>query len=254
MSVPLAPADLTSLLQALQQAALANGFQVEEFGRIGNWPLLAFTRPLAPIGVPRVYLSAGIHGDEPAPPRTLLRLLHEGFFDGRCSWHICPMLNPVGSHAGKRENGEGIDLNRDYKSRLAPESRAHIAWLERQPRFDLNLCVHEDWESTGYYLYELNPTGRPTLANVMIEAAEKLGPIEEASVIDGRPIDERGIIRPVSDPQLREQWPEAIYLNTNHGTLHYTLESPSARPLAQRIDTHCAVIRRALEVFLGSRR
>ena len=116
MSVPLAPADLTSLLQALQQAALANGFKVEEFGRIGNWPLLAFTRPLAPIGVPRVYLSAGIHGDEPAPPRTLLRLLHEGFFDGRCSWHICPMLNPVGSHAGKRENGEGIDLNRDYKS------------------------------------------------------------------------------------------------------------------------------------------
>ena len=88
----------------------------------------------------------------------------------------------------------------------------------------------------------------------MIEAAEKLGPIEEAHVIDGRPIDKRGIIRPVSDPELREQWPEAIYLNTNHGTLHYTLESPSAWPLAQRIDTHCAVIRRALEVFLGSSR
>ena len=31
-----------------------------------------------------------------------------------------------------------------------------MRWLARQPNFDLAVCVHEDWESVGFYLYELN--------------------------------------------------------------------------------------------------
>ena len=249
MSEVFFPHEPASLLQSFELAAHAGGFTVEPFGSTAGWSLLAFTRPAAD-DRPRVYLSAGIHGDEPAPPWALLRMLREGFFDDRFSWSICPLLNPVGFAAGQRENGAGIDLNRDYRSLLAPETRAHVAWLTSQPSFDLNICVHEDWGSTGYYLYELNPDGEPGLARAMIEAAETLGPIEEATVIDGHPISERGIIRPVSDPGLREQWPETIFLRQNHGALCYTLESSSAQPIETRIETHCTVIRSALEVFL----
>ena len=52
------------------------------------------------------------------------------------------------------------------------EIRAHAAWLRNQPNFDVTLCIHEDWESKGFYLYELNPTGRPTLADAMIAAVQ----------------------------------------------------------------------------------
>jgi len=106
--------------------------------------------------------------------------------------------------------------------------------------------VHEDWESKGFYLYELNPTGRPSLADAMIDAAAKVCPIETASVIDGRTVDQPGIIRPVSDPLMRESWPEAIYLRAHHTTLSYTIESPSAFPLAQRIATLRAAIAAAI--------
>ena len=34
---------------------------------------------------------------------------------------------------------------------------------------------------------------------------------------------------------MRETWPEAIYLRAHHTTLSYTIESPSAFPLDQRI-------------------
>jgi len=200
---------------------------------------------------PRVYFSAGIHGDEPAPPWALLRLVEAGFFDARCTWFLCPLLNPTGFALRTRENHAKLDLNRDYKAPFSGEVQAHVAWLQRQPNFDLIICVHEDWEAQGFYLYELNPEHRPTLAPAMIEAARHLCPIEVAAAIDGRPIDEPGIIRPISDPVLRDTWPETIYLRHHHGSLDYTIETPSALPLEQRIATHCAVLRRAVEYFLA---
>jgi len=126
------------------------------------------------------------------------------------------------------------------------EVAAHIGWLRRQPNFDLTLCVHEDWESMGYYMYELNPLQRSTLSHAMIAAVAAVCPIETATVIDGREIAEPGIIRPLADPLMRENWPESIYLRAHHTTLSYTVESPSALPLAQRIAAHGAAIQAAI--------
>jgi hypothetical protein len=244
--LPLDPAEYTPRFAA---AARKAGLKAEAFGEIHGHPLLAYTKRTSGPR-PRVYLSAGIHGDEPAPPWALLRLAEEGFFDGRCNWFVCPLLNPTGFVNRTRENHAQADLNRDYKDLLSPEVRAHVDWLRRQPNFDLIICLHEDWEAGGFYLYELNPENRPTLATVMIAAATSFGPIDSAAIIDGRPIDEPGIIRPVSDPLLRETWPEAIYLRNHHGSLDYTIETASAGPLPQRIDTQCAVLRAALGEFL----
>jgi hypothetical protein len=241
------PSDFTPRFDA---AARNAGFRAEACGRVQDFPLMAYTRR-SPGRRPRVYFSAGIHGDEPAPPWALLELMEAGFFDERCTWFVCPLLNPTGFIQSTRENHAKLDLNRDYKGPLSTEVQAHVAWLQRQPNFDLIVCLHEDWEANGFYLYELNPDRRATLAPAMIEAAQALCPIETAPVIDGRPIDEPGIIRPVSDPVLRDTWPEAIYLRHHHGSLDYTIETPSALPLAQRIETHCAVLRRTVETFLA---
>lgn len=241
-----APAiDPPALAARFAAAARPAGFRVEPFGEVAGTPLFALTRR-TPGPRPRIYLSAGIHGDEPAPPLALLEMLEAGIFDHRATWFLCPLLNPAGFLRASRENADGLDLNRDYKALRSAEIRAHAAWLARQPNFDLTLCVHEDWESTGFYLYELNPTARPTLADAMIAAASRVCPIDPATVIDGRPIDAPGIIRPVADPSLRDLWPEAIYLRAHHTTLSYTIESPSAFPLPQRVATLRAAIEAAL--------
>jgi len=87
---------------------------------------------------------------------------------GRHRIFLLPCLNPTGCARNRRENVEGVDLNRDYREPRTAEVRAHIAWLRRRPRFDLSLLLHEDWEAHGFYVYELNPHGRPSLAQSII--------------------------------------------------------------------------------------
>jgi hypothetical protein len=230
-AAPLDPADFIARCEA---GAVSAGFRVETYGDIQGCPLIALTKRTPGLR-PRLYLSAGMHGDEPAAPLALLEMMTAGIFDDRATWFLCPMLNPTGHARGTRENHDGRDLNRDYKDQVSLEAKAHARWLTRQPLFELTLCLHEDWESQGFYLYELNPNQRPSLAEPMIAAVAPICPIEQSAIIDGRPAAAPGIIRPISDPLLRENWPEAIYLRHHHTTLSYTLESPSALPLAQRI-------------------
>ena len=248
-----ASSQLYPALILAQFTALApqRGFRVERFGEISGFPLLALTKR-TPGPRPRIYLSAGIHGDEPAPPLALLRLLEQGFFDTRAVWFLCPLLNPVGASLRIRENAEQIDLNRDYRHKKSAEIAAHIRWLERQPPFDLSFCLHEDWEAKGFYLYELNPTQRPSLAEAMIAAVEKNSLIDPSALIDEREAI-GGIIRPDVASANRELWPEALYLRQHHSTLTYTIETPSAVALEERIAAHCVALTAALAQFAQKR-
>jgi hypothetical protein len=250
MPTPL-PLDPAEFIPRFDAAARRAGFAAERYGEIHGYSLKAYTKLAAP-DAPRLYISSGMHGDEPAPPWALLRLIEDGFFDAHASWWICPILNPTGLALGKRENFAGIDLNRDYKRPTTEEIRTHVAWLERQPDFSATFCLHEDYEANGFYLYELNPDNRPTLADAALAGAARHGAIENATIIDGRESVAPGIIRPVSDPLLREQWPEAIYLRHEHTTLCYTFETPTARPLDQRVATHVAAVEAAVGVLLSS--
>jgi hypothetical protein len=248
--VPATPTiDAPAVVAQFTALAASRGFRVERFGEIASCPLIALTKR-TPGRRPRIYVSAGIHGDEPAPPLALLRLVERGFFDQRATWFVCPLLNPAGFPRGTRENANGLDLNRDYRLTQSVEINAHRRWLEAQPNFDLALCLHEDWEATGAYLYELNPNQRPSLAESIITALAEHHAIDPAELIDGRPA-KAGIIRPDGDPATRELWPEAIYLRAHHTELCYTIETPSAHPLEERIKAQCLAVETAVDRFCG---
>lgn len=236
-------------VERFRAAAAARGFREQVFGEAAGCPLVAFTRR-TPGPRPRVYLSSGIHGDEPAPPLALLDLVMRGTFDRRADWLLCPMLNPAGFQGATRENAAGIDLNRDYKATRSAEVSAHIAWLRRQPNFHLTLCLHEDWEAKGFYLYELNAFQRPSLADPIVAAVRRHFPIDESELIDGRPAV-KGILRPDPDPAKRELWPESIYLRSHHASLGYTLETPSGFPLEGRVAAMQTAVTTALDLALG---
>ena len=247
--VKAAPLDPVALADRLTEAAGRAGFLREQFGEAAGGPLIALTRRAAGVR-PRIYLSAGIHGDEPAPPLALLSLLDGGFLAGQATWFLCPLLNPDGFVRGTRENAAGVDLNRDYRRPQSPEILAHASWLNRQPNFDLAVCVHEDWESAGFYLYELNPDGRPSAAPAMIEAASRACPIDMSPLIEGREA-RGGIIRPPLDPAAREKWPESFYLQANHTRLSYTIETPSHLAIEVRVRALAAAVQAAVAAVIG---
>lgn len=243
------PLDPAQLLARFRVVAAQHGFREELMGYRDDFPLFAFTRRSSGPH-PRIYISSGVHGDEPAPPEALLSLLEQNCFDDRANWFLVPILNPSGFLKAQRENAEGIDLNRDYLAPASAEVVAHHRWLKKQPRFDLTLCLHEDWEAQGFYLYELSRNIRREFARSIRAAAGQHVPIEQGNEIDGRPIDEEAIIRPEDDPALRETWPEAIYLFKHHTHLSYTLETPSGLEMPARIAAQCSAMNRAISQVL----
>jgi murein peptide amidase A len=210
--------------------------------------ILALTRHAARTvqRAPRIYISTGIHGDEPAGPLAVRQLLQENAWPPGVDLWLCPCLNPTGFRLNRRESSAGLDLNRQYLEPAAEEIVAHITWLKRQPSFDLCLCLHEDWESHGFYIYELNPDHRPSLAEAMVAQVASVCPIDRSEVIEGRPARE-GIIRPELDPRIRPQWPEAFFLITHKTRLSYTLEAPSDFPLSVRVAGLVAAVTCALK-------
>ena len=110
------------------------------------------------------------------------------------------------------------------------------------------LCLHEDWESHGFYLYEQNPDGKPSLAEKIMEAVQKSCPIDLSEIIEDRPAKD-GIIRPNLDPRTRPQWAEAFYLIMHKSRQGYTLEAPSDFALSTRVNALVAGVNAALEFF-----
>jgi murein peptide amidase A len=242
--------DIRSVLREIKSAAQTPGWASEVFYKTGDLELIALHRAppstLNPQPSTRLYISAGIHGDEPAGPLAALRLLQENHWPPDAEIWLLPCLNPDGFVLNTRANADGVDLNRNYRHRDAAEVAAHIRWLERQPRFDLYLCLHEDWESHGFYLYEQNPDKQPSLAGKMIEAVKQVCPIDLSENIEGRPA-QGGIIRPNIAPQERPDWPEALYLISHKSRQGYTLEAPSDFPLPVRINALVAAVNAALK-------
>ncbi len=242
--------DITSVLKDCTAAAEAQGWIIEEILIEPGLTLPAFTRPPRtetsfPNPKSRIYISTGIHGDEPAGPLAVRQLLQENRWPENAEIFLLPCLNLTGFPLNRRETAHGHDLNRDYRHFETAEARAHVEWLHRQPAFDVTFCLHEDWESHGFYVYELNPEGRPSFAPAMIAAVARVCPIDLSPVIEGREAN-GGIINPSLDPNSRPQWPEAFWLLKNKTRQSYTLEAPSDFPLSLRVAALVAAMRAAL--------
>ena len=240
--------DLRAVLRDIAAAAQTHGWASEIFHEAEDFKWFALHRAIlrTPHSALRIYISAGIHGDEPAAPLAALKLIQENRWPENAEIFLLPCLNPAGFILNRRENAQGIDLNRDYRNPKAAETRAHIAWLERQPQFNFYLCLHEDWESHGFYLYEQNPDGKISLAEKIIEAVKQVCPVDLSENIEGRAAH-GGIIRPILNPLERPDWPEAFYLITQKARQGYTLEAPSDFPLAVRVNALIAAVRAALD-------
>jgi protein MpaA len=246
--------DIHSLLSDCESAAREHGWKTEGIAAGPDLTLPAFVRPAAnsPSKPVNIYISAGIHGDEPAAPLAARQLLRENRWPATANLWMCPCLNPTGFIANRRENHHGTDLNRQYLQPQAREIVAHISWLQSQPSLDLCLCLHEDWEAHGFYLYELNPDGLPSASGQILNAVSRVCPIDSSETIEGRPA-KNGLILPILDIRSRLQWPEALFLITHKTRLCYTLEAPSDFLMQVRVEALVAAVRAAVDFLAPSK-
>lgn len=237
----------TELINQCDLAMLAAGAERELLCEVEGFPIYAYSL-LREESERIVYLSAGMHGDEPAGPAAILELVKDGLLDSPCSWYICPILNPTGLAAGTRENSRGVDQNRDYLLKRTVEIASHSEWLAGK-KIDFAVSLHEDWESSGFYFYEINQVeDRPQRYQRMVEALEPIMAMEPSALIDDHSVREPGWIYHGCEPDEPKNWPEAIYLAKNDCPLSFTFETPSSAPLEQRVLAHKLAVQAALRL------
>lgn len=239
-------------MERLKTAARGAGFRMGFYGQAGEWALPVLQREgKAHHG--HVYLSAGVHGDEPAASLALLHLLRTRALPEELEYTILPMVNPVGLAKGTRHNGQGIDLNRDFgSSPKSPETRQQLDWLAGRT-FDLAICLHEDSDGEGFYLYShFNDESLRHLDQSALESAGQVLPIDERSEIDGLPA-RQGRVFPPKDliRRDREDMPEALWLFYEFGvSAVFTTETGSAFSILDRVAAHAQATLGIIDAFL----
>jgi hypothetical protein len=233
--------DPAAFLREFRAEAEQRGFVTDELTPTPAGPVLGFT---SSVKGNSSYLSAGMHGDEIAGPLAALELLKSGFFEQDLAWTICPALNPTGLAANTRENADGIDLNRDYLLRETQEVLAHAEWLESRPCPQRFFSLHEDWESSGFYFYEINlGEDCPQRAAAIIDAVRPWFPPEPEALIDDHEARAPGWIYHAADADFPDLWPEAIFLAKQGCPVSFTFETPSSLDLESRIAAHIAAVK-----------
>lgn len=244
----------TAFSDRLKEAAMRAGFTYATYGEIGDISLPVLTRHHGD-GAPEVYISTGVHGDEPAGPMAVLELLRKKALPETVNLTLFPMVNPRGLEAGTRENPEGIDLNRDYGTEpKAYETTTQLQWIG-QRQFDLTLCLHEDYDGQGFYVYahSVDKEG-PDFAQIAIDAANPFTGVDGRTEIDEMPAKNGKMFPPIDvvDPK-RSDLPEALRLLFRHGAkVSVTTETPSCQPITNRVDAQCAVVMAVIGAYLDN--
>jgi murein peptide amidase A len=229
--------------RSLERTALQNGWEIHQLSPIKKWKRPWLHLPGKSASAPSLYISTGIHGDEPAGTWAALELISRPRLFRGFAVVLIPLINPSGLKLGTRENEDGIDLNRDYRRQKTAEIRGHIKVLRSLGPFKTHLCLHEDYETTGVYLHEI-AKGRSRFGRMMLKAMSVHIPIEKAREIDGF-INNAGLLFHDQRKLKRQRpdWPEVYYLVRHHTPFGYTIETPSALPLKRRVKAQVAAVK-----------
>jgi predicted deacylase len=245
--------DYRYLIQRWRTVARAAGLKLRPFAqtRDGVDVFHLVTPTLAPVG--GMYLSAAIHGDEPASSEALITWAERHARElPRLPLMIFPCLNPSGLVLNTRANEDGIDLNRVFHNDASPVIVA-LRDLLVGHRFACALMLHEDFDGQGLYLYEVLRK-RPYMGEALLAAASGHIAIDLRAKIESRKAL-RGVIRRRFDAKrfARMGYPEAIYLHLHHADHALTIETPSEFAMEQRVAAHVAIIEECVRRTLGGK-
>jgi murein peptide amidase A len=199
----------------------------------------------------RVLISAGIHGDEPAGIDTILSFLENHHYSSYINnWEITllPCINPHGYEYGIRENHDEKDLNRLFKE-AESETEVSFAQSVLSTLFELTIELHEDNESSGYYLYQKGINLKDDKVGFeIIDAIKNIMPINMDDEIDGTSAY-HGVIGKAIDMYKMDWWPMALYGLSKGVERCLTLETASQFDMETRVDAHLTAIKTALNYF-----
>jgi hypothetical protein len=240
--------DYKLLIKKWRALVRKNGWKIKKIAESADMPIYEVFSGKEDSGN-LVYISAGIHGDEPASVWALYSWFEmQSESHDELSFMIFPCLNPFGLINNIRFDSDGDDLNRSWGS---TEKSLISQIIERTKPFSFSMAInlHEDYDANGIYLYEsLDGKMRDDLALQILTSGSKYIPVDSRKKIEGR-WSKNGIIRPSPSSLPKEGLPEAEFLQRGKAKRTLVLETPSEYDLRQRIKAQVAMIQKASSEF-----
>lgn len=238
------PHDYKYLIRRWRALATAAGLKLKKYGEAGGYDLYFLRSKVVSDQAPSLYLSAGIHGDEPGATEGLLAWAQKNTtLIAKLNFLIFPCLNPWGLVCNSRLDYDGRDLNRSYHNQAIPQIAAQMA-LFTDDKFDFAAMLHEDYDAQGAYLYEIQES-KPFWGEDLIKASAKTIPGDPRKSIEGRGA-RNGVIRRRIDTVLMPEWPEAFILAFHKVSRVFTIETPSEFCIDDRVKSHEAMLTKAV--------
>jgi len=236
--------DYAWLVKRWRALAKREGWRMRKFAEADGFPVYVVesTRGAGP----SLYLSAGIHGDEPAATEGLITWCEKRAKAlKKCNVLIFPCLNPWGLQHNDRHDARGRDLNRGYHRRDIAVIAAQKKIL-RGRTFDAAVMLHEDFDAHGVYLYEIKGD-KPFWGEKLLAVATHHVPVEPRKKIEGHAA-RGGLIRRRITRDTMPEHPEAFCLRFGHTGRSLTFETPSEFSMTARVRAHGAVLDEVLRL------
>ncbi len=239
--------DYPELIRQWRALCREAGLVMRELCRVDGLRVHWLESKAARRGDPAIYLSAGVHGDEPGATAGLLawagqnleRLKRESFV-------IFPCLNPHGLLLNTRVDQRGLDLNRRFHLDDDPVCGAWRRVLTGRA-LRLAICLHEDYDAHGIYVYELSRLEGGWSRTLLRQCMDATLPVDSRAKIEGRAAH-GGVIQRKKSPRGLPGLPEAVAIYELGCPVSLTFETPSEFALDDRVRAQARFLDAALHL------
>ena len=219
---------------------------IERIGTAHSYPIHQIRLASSGHKPQQVLITGGVHGDEPAGIEAVLQFLERDntALLKQFSFTIIPCVNPYGYVHETRETRNDIDINRAFETDNIPEV-AIVKKILGQTQFAFAIDFHEDYDATGFYLYEGN-RDEQYIGPELAAAAKTIGPLDPEDPGEDAPDLAEGVYKIATSWGTQGLAPYLLHFHSEHVIIS---ETPTVWSVEQRVALHLAILDTALSII-----
>ena len=193
-----------------------------------------------------ILITGGVHGDEPAGVEAVLQFLTRDntALLKKFSFLVVPCINPYGYVHGTRETCGDIDINRAFET----DDVAEVAIIKNalgQTQFSLTIDFHEDYDATGFYLYE-GKRDEKYIGPKLAAAGKAVGRLDPEDPGEDAPDLAEGVYKVATSWGTQGLAPYLLHFHSEHVIIS---ETPTIWNIEQRAALHLTILDTALNII-----